>query len=100
MRQLFALAALCLAWTGCGNDEPIGSCGVYVPQEVAGTYRFGRQPPENLVEATLEAGAETIILEYQTEDGSRFRATYRVTKKRDSRDDWSVYQSRARLSGR
>jgi hypothetical protein len=71
---LFAL----LAAQGCRGPR----CEDLTPEPLAGSYRGGGSlGPERLLDVTVEATEQRVQLTYTTLDGSKLRATYRVSKK-------------------
>jgi hypothetical protein len=72
-------ASACLVNRNCDENQPIA---------VGGTYEFEADPdssedaPSDIVSATLEASAQEVVVEYARGDGSRWKATYRVTERR------------------
>jgi len=75
----YALAACGLLAAGCKRTT---RCEDLLPEPNAGSYRGGGTlGADRILDLSLEANLKEVVLSYTTRDGSKIRATYRVTKK-------------------
>lgn len=78
MTRLIFLVLLSIATTGCRRTN----CDELEPVAIEGSYRGGGELGEDAIGAVqLETMKNQVRLTYTARDGSRIRATYRVTKK-------------------
>jgi hypothetical protein len=74
-----ALAAWVLLGAGC---KPTTRCEDLLPEPNSGNYRGGGTLGEDrLLDVSVAANLKEVVLSYTTRDGSKIRATYKVTKK-------------------
>jgi len=82
MRRCLVCAALAASLLLASSCKPTTRCEDLLPEPNAGSYRGGGTlGDERILDLSVTANLKEVVLSYTTRDGSRIRATYKVTKK-------------------